>query len=86
MGRFTLVRYDMPLPFSDGFAPTHQTAKHKDGEEEVAWPNLTLNGRPIFRGKAEEQIPLKLHQGAEARSPFQLPSDEVVQPGNHWLP
>ncbi|MDR3401857.1 MAG: hypothetical protein P4L99_05090 [Chthoniobacter sp.] len=85
MGKLTLVRYDMPLAFSDGFAPTHQTAKRKDGEEEVAWPDLTLNGRPIFRGKSEEQIPLKLHAGSEAKSPFQLPSDDLVQPGNHWL-
>ncbi len=35
--------------------------------------------------RAEEQIPLKLHNGAEASSPFQLPSDDVIQPGNHWL-
>jgi hypothetical protein len=85
IGKLALVRYDMPIAFSDGFAPTHQTARHKDGEEEIAWPDLTLNGRPIFRGKAEEQVPLKMHQGAEANSPFQLPTDEVVQPGNHWL-
>ena len=85
MGRLTLVRYDMPLAFSDGFAPTHQPAKRKDGEEEVAWPDLTFNGRPVFRGRSEEQIPLKLRVGAEAKSPFQLPSDDVVQPGNHWL-
>lgn len=85
IGKLTLVRYDMPAAFSDGFAPTHQTARHKDGEEEIAWPDLTLNGRAVFRGKSEEQVPLKLRLGAEANSPFQLPTDDVVQPGNHWL-
>ncbi|MEI9895620.1 MAG: hypothetical protein WDN28_17460 [Chthoniobacter sp.] len=85
IGQLTLVRYDMPLAFSDGFAPTHQAARRKDGEEEVAWPDMTLNGRPIFRGKNEEQIPLKLRAGSEAKSPFQLPSDDLLQPGNHWL-
>src|ERR1700744_6064272 len=65
-GKLSLVRYDMPLAFSDGYAPTHQAAKHKDGEVEVAWPEMTLDGKPIFRGKSEEQIPLKLHRGADA--------------------
>lgn len=85
VGKLTLVRYDMPVAFSDGLAPTRQAARHKDGEEEIAWPDLTLNGRPIFRGKSEEQVPLKMRMGAEARSPFRLPSDDVIQPGNHWF-
>ena len=46
-GKLSLVRYDVPLAFSDGFAPTHQLAKHKEGEEEIAWPDFTLNGKPI---------------------------------------
>ena len=85
IGKLSLVRYDTPLAFSDGFAPTHQVAKVKDGEEAVAWPNFTLNNQPIFRGRAEEDVPLKLRNGADASSPFQLPTDDVIQPGNHWL-
>ena len=86
IGKLSLVRYDMPVAFSDGYAPTHQPARRREGEEEVAWPDFTLNGQPIFRrGKNEEQLPLKLRQDAEAKSPFQLPTDDVLQPGNHWL-
>jgi hypothetical protein len=85
IGKLALVRYDLPIAFSDGLAPTHLAAKHKDGEEEIAWPDLKLNGRPIFRGISEEDAPLKMRMGAEARSPFQLPSDDVIQPGNHWF-
>lgn len=85
IGKLTLVRYDMPIAFSDGLAPTRQAVKHKDGEEEITWPDLSLDGHPVFRGKNEEQVPLKIHTGAEAKSPFQLPSDDVIQPGNHWF-
>jgi hypothetical protein len=85
IGQLSLVRYDLPLAFSDGLAPTRQPAQRKDGTDAVEWPDLTLNGQPIFRGKSEEQLPLKLHAGTEAASPFQLPTDDVLQPGNHWL-
>ena len=40
---------------------------------------------PIFRDRPDEKLPLKLHQGAEANSPFQLPTDDVLEPGGHWL-
>ncbi len=86
IGKLTLVRYDTPVPFSSGYAPTRQAAKIKDGPDAVVWPEFTLNGKPVFRGgKSEEDLPLKLRTGAEAASPFQLPTDEVLQPGNHWL-
>ncbi|HEY3898447.1 MAG TPA: hypothetical protein VGM54_07530 [Chthoniobacter sp.] len=85
IGKLSLVRYDMPLAFSDGYAPTHQVAKKKDGEVTVAWPDFTFDGHPIFRGKSEEQIPLKLRRDDDARSPFEMAGDDVVQPGNHWL-
>ena len=85
-GKLTLVRYDQPLAFSDGYAPTRQTAKLKDGPDAVAWPDFTLNNQPIFRGgKSEEDVPFKLRTDNEATSPFQLPTDELIQPGNHWL-
>ena len=85
VGKLCIVRYDMPLGFSDGLAPTRQPAKRKETEDGVEWPDFTLNGQPVFRGKSEEQLPLKFHQGGEALSPFQLPTDDVLQPGNHWF-
>ncbi len=85
VGKLSLVRYDMPLAFSNGYAPTRQLAKSKDDADAVAWPDFTLNNQPIFRGKSEEDVPLKLRSGAEAESPFRLPADDVLQPGNHWL-
>lgn len=84
-GLLSLVRYDTPIAFSEGFAPTRQAAVRRDGPEAIDWPDFTLNGQPIFRGKSEERLPLKLHRSAEAASPFQLPSDDVIQPANHWL-
>jgi hypothetical protein len=86
VGKLTLVRYDQPIAFSSGYAPTRQAAKARNGPDAVVWPDFTLNGRPIFRGgKNEEDAPFKLRTGSEATSPFQLPTDEVIQPGNHWL-
>jgi hypothetical protein len=84
-GELSLVRYDMPLGFSDGFAPTHQLAVQKDGEEAVEWPDFTLNGAPIFRKGAQESLPFRLRRGSEARPLFQQPGDEVIQPGEHWF-
>ena len=81
----SLVRYDMPRGRSDGLAPTRQLAQRRDGPDAVEWPDCTLNGRPIFRGQAEEQVPMRLRATAEAKSPFVQPGDEVIQPGNHWL-
>src|SRR5688572_12576197 len=70
IGKLTLVRYDVPLAFSSGYAPTRVTAKTKDGPDVVAWPDFTLNGQPIFRGgKSEEDVSLKLRTGSEAASP-----------------
>ena len=84
-GELQLVRYDQPRAFSDGYAPTHQLAKRKDGPDAIDWPDLTFNGRPAFRNAPVEKVPLRLRKGDEARSPFQVPEDEVVQPGNHWF-
>ena len=81
----SLVRYDAPRGLSDGFTPTRQLARRKDGPDAVEWPDITLNGRPIFRGKAEEQVSLRLRKGAEAKSPFVQSGDELVEPGGHWL-
>src|SRR4051794_27642424 len=78
IGKLCIVRYDMPLGFSDGLAPTRQSAKRNESDDGVDWPELVLNGQPIFRGKSEEQLPLRFHQGGEAISPFQLPTDDVI--------
>ena len=85
-GQLSIVRYDMPLGRSSGLAPTRQLARRDaDAPEGMDWPDFTLNGQPLFRERAEEQVPLKLRQGAEGASPFQMPGDDVIQPGNHWL-
>ena len=47
-GELLLVRYDMPVGGSDGFAPTRQLARRRDGPDGVDWPDFTLNGRPDF--------------------------------------
>jgi hypothetical protein len=85
VGVLSLVRYDLPLGGSSGYAPTRQLAQAREGQDAVEWPDLTLSGRPIFRGRAEEKIPLRLRAGAEAASYFQNRTDEVLQPGNHWF-
>ena len=86
IGQLSIVRYDMPAGQSNGLAPTRQLARRDaDAPDGVDWPDFTLNGQPIFRDRAEEQIPLRLRAGAEAASPFQMPGDDVIQPGNHWL-
>ena len=86
IGQLSLVRYDMPLGLSTGLAPTRQLARRDvEAPDGVDWPDFTLNGQPIFRDRADAQIPLKLRAGAEAASPFQMPGDDVLQPGNHWL-
>lgn len=85
IGQLMLVRYDMPRGRSDGYAPTRQLAKRRDDQDAIDWPELTLNGRPIFRDKVEEKIELPLRKGREFASPFQLEKDDVIQPGNHWF-
>lgn len=80
-----LVRYDMPRGLSDGFAPTRQPARRKDGTDAVDWPDFALNGQPIWKEQSEASVPLKLRKGSEVNSPFRLPGDEVIEPGNHWL-
>ncbi len=85
-GQLSLVRYDMPLGLSNGLAPTRQLARRDaDSPDGTDWPDFTLNGQPIFRDRAEAQVPLRLRSGADAASPFQMPGDDVLQPGNHWL-
>lgn len=85
IGQLSLVRYDMPRGFSDGYAPTRQLAKRRDAPDAVDWPNFSLNGNALFRDAAETSIELELRKGGEAFSPFQLGTDEVIQPGNHWF-
>ena len=79
-----LVRYDLPRGDSDGTAPTRQLARRIDGDNEVDWPTITLDGKPVFRERAEETITLPL-PAAGAQSWFQVDADNVIQPGNHWF-
>ena len=83
--QLTLVRYDQPRGLSSGYAPTRQSAVRVGGADAVDWPDFTLNGQPLWRESAEQKVPLKLRRGREAAGLFQMPTDDVVQPGNHWL-
>ena len=83
--QLTLVRYDLPRGLSDGFAPTRQAARRKEGPDAVDWPAFTLNGQPLWTAQSEAAVPLKLRKGAEASSLFRMPGDEVIEPGGHWL-
>jgi hypothetical protein len=80
-----LVRYDLPIPASDGFAPTHQLAARKLGQDAIDWPNFTLNGKPLFRASPEERMTLPLRTGTAAAPYFQAKEDDRIEPGNHWL-
>ncbi len=81
----SLVRFDAPLGGSDGFAQTRQFAKRIDGPNAVDWPDFTLNGKPIFCDRAEEQIELNVPASADAKSFFQIDGDNVIEPGGHWF-
>jgi hypothetical protein len=80
-----LVRYDLPIADSDGFAPTHQIATRKLGQDAVDWPDFTLNGKPLFKTASEERVVLPLRTGAAAAPYFQAKNDDRIEPGNHWL-
>ncbi len=81
----TLVRYDLPRGLSDGFAPTRQAARRKEGTDAVDWPSFTLNGQPLWAAQSEANEALKLRKSAEVKSFFRLPGDDVIEPGGHWL-
>src|SRR5881394_2019640 len=66
----SLVRYDLPRGLGDGFAPTRQLAQRREGQDAVEWPDCTLNGQPVFRGKSVEPANMRLRTGGEAKSPF----------------
>lgn len=83
--QLTLVRYDLPRGMSDGFAPTRQPARRKEGADAVEWPSFTLNGKPIWTAQSEATVPLLLRKGAEANSLFRMTGDDVIEPGAHWL-
>jgi len=84
-GELNLVRYDMPRGRSDGYAPTRQLARRRDGPDAVDWPDFTLNGQPAFRSRPDEKVELKLRKGGAAASLFQASGDDIIQPGNHWF-
>ncbi len=85
VGNISLVRYDMPLGASDGSAPTRQITRRIDGPNAVDWPDFTLNGKPVFRDRTEEQIALNASASADAKSYFQIDGDNVIEPGGHWF-
>ena len=83
--QLSLVRYDLPRGRSDGYAPTRQKAVKQEGPVGVDWPDFTFNGMPVFRGRAEEVVTVKLRRGNEASSPFRVDADDAIEPGGHWF-
>ena len=83
--QLTLVRYDLPRGRSDGYAPTRQSAQRKEGADAVDWPGFSLGGQPLWGDRSEASVSLRIRAGAEANSPFRLPTDDVIEPGGHWL-
>jgi hypothetical protein len=83
--QLTLVRYDLPLGISTGFAPTRQAARRADGTDAVDWPVFTLNGGALWADRSDAAVPLAARRGEDARSYFRSPGDDVIEPGGHWL-
>jgi hypothetical protein len=82
----SLVRYDMPVGFSSGYAPTRQLAVRKlDGGDAVDWVDISLSGKRLFQKGPEETLPVTIRRGSAASSPFQVATDDVIEPGNHWF-
>lgn len=88
-----LTRYDRPLGFQDqnnDRGRTRQEAARRPGPDAVDWPALSLvsAGGPavtLFDKEAHVRRELAQRDGAESRPLFRQASDDVLQPGGHWL-
>lgn len=80
-----LVRWDQPIGRQEGYGRTRRTAQKVAGPDAVDWPQITLDGAPIFAQSGEERRDLPLRENGKERPLFQQAYDQVLQPGNHWL-
>ena len=83
----TLGRFDLPEANTDGYGRIHQTAQRRGGPDAIDWPQITLDGTPLFQGGAgaAETRFIRKRIGAEAMSKFEQQGDPVIEPGHHWL-
>lgn len=83
--KFALVRWDQPIGGQEGYGRTRRAAQKVAGPDAVDWPQITLDGKPVFEKSSEEDKDLTLRENGKERPLFQQPYDQVVQPGNHWV-
>jgi hypothetical protein len=81
----SLGRYDMPEANTDGYGRIHQVAQRRGGPDAIDWPQMTLEGTPLFQQDAKETRFIRKRIGAEAMSKFEQDGDPVIEPGHHWL-
>ncbi|NOU69400.1 hypothetical protein GC096_35875 [Paenibacillus sp. LMG 31461] len=92
---FRLVRFDTPTGlFTKGTAKIHQNAVRTDGPNAVDWPaiklqipqaNQSVKTVQPFTQSAEYKSEILLQQAPDNMSIVQQQSDNVMQPGNHWV-
>ncbi|HEY0072870.1 MAG TPA: LamG-like jellyroll fold domain-containing protein [Abditibacteriaceae bacterium] len=83
--KMALVRFDQPIGFQEGYGRTRLTAQKVAGPDAVDWPQITLDGKPIFALSGEQDVDLPLRENGKERSLFQQPYDQIIEPGNHWV-
>ncbi len=80
-----LVRFDQPIGAQEGYGRTRRAAQKVAGPDAFDWPQITLDGKPVFMASSEERRDLPLREKGQERPLFQQTYDQVLQPGNHWL-
>lgn len=89
----SLVRYDMPLGFKDGYGRTRHTVQKVAGPDAIDWPVITLkvdgessNTIQPFKDSATYKYVPKWHTASSGNNMplFQQSYDNVIEPGNHW--
>jgi hypothetical protein len=83
--KMALVRFDQPIGFQEGYGRTRVTAQKAAGPDAVDWPQITLDGKPIFALSGEQDVDLPLRENGKERPLFQQPYDQIIEPGNHWV-
>lgn len=83
----TLGRFDMPKAGTNGYGHLHQIAQRRDGPDAMDWPQVTLDGAPLFAegDRAMQTRFIRKRVGAEAMSKFEQGGDCIIEPGHHWL-
>ena len=85
-----LVRADIPLGDKPRNGHNRQFAYRSSGPDATDWPAFNLKisdkeSRELWKNGAEDGTVLPCRDGEQGKNMFQLPSDPVISPGNHWL-